>query len=117
VSKFGNEQKAASDGAVFGSKLECRRYEELLLLVRLKEITDLQRQVRWNLVPTQKGERSVDYVSDFQYFDKGGHLHVEDTKGFKTKDYIIKRKLMLWIHGVKIEEVSAREVSSRRRRR
>jgi hypothetical protein len=34
-----------------------------------------------------------------------GETVVEDTKGFRTKDYVIKRKLMLWVHGIKIHEV------------
>jgi hypothetical protein len=108
MSKYGNKQTLSSDGLVFGSQLECRRYEELLILQRIGEVVELQRQVRWRLVPCQVGERAVEYVADFQYFDKSGKLHVEDTKGFRTKDYIIKRKLMLWIHGVRIEEVSAK---------
>ena len=45
------------------------------------------------------------YYADFVYKDKEGVLHVEDTKGFKTKDYIIKRKLMLHVHGIRIHEV------------
>lgn len=105
MSKYGNKQTAARDGAVFGSKRECARYEDLLVLERVGEIKGLERQVRWLLIPSQVGERKVEYVSDFQYFDKAGKLHVEDTKGFRTKDYVIKRKLMLWIHGVKIEEI------------
>ena len=105
VSKYSNKQAIARDGAVFPSKKECRRYEELVLLERIGEIKDLARQVRWTLIPTQDGERCVQYVSDFQYLDRDGKLHVEDTKGFRTKDYIIKRKLLKWVHGVTIEEL------------
>ena len=66
-------------------------------------------------------ERECAYVSDFVYqvpthgqeVDEDGHIHfwdgwetvVEDTKGVRTKDYIIKRKLMLWVHGIKIAEI------------
>lgn len=104
MSKYGNKQTEARDGTVFQSKKECARYEKLCLLQRIGLISDLVRQVKWLLIPIQGKERAVHYVSDFQYFDGFGRLHVEDTKGFRTKDYIIKRKLMLWIHGVTIEE-------------
>ena len=49
-------------------------------------------------------EREVSYVADFVYTENGKRI-VEDTKGFKTKDYIIKRKLMLHVHGIRIKEV------------
>ena len=106
MSKYHNRKTVSRDGSVFPSALECKRYEELLILERIGEIEKLERQVRWRVVPAQKGERPVDYIADFQYFDKQGHLHVEDTKGVRTKDYVIKRKLMLWIHGVRIEEIN-----------
>ena len=51
-------------------------------------------------------ERECAYIADFVYFDsQSGQITVEDTKGFKTKDYIIKRKLMLWVHGIRIQEI------------
>jgi hypothetical protein len=49
-------------------------------------------------------EQAVKYVADFVY-EENGKLIVEDTKGFRTKDYIIKRKLMLWVHGIQIKEI------------
>lgn len=58
---------------------------------------------------TKKGkllERECSYIADFEYFDKqAGKMVVEDTKGFKTKDYTIKRKLMLHVHGIRIKEI------------
>jgi hypothetical protein len=105
MSKYGNRKAAASDGKVFSSKKECARYEELLLLQRMGKIHYLETQGRWALVPSQPGERRIDYIADFQYIDEAGKLHVEDTKGFRTKDYVIKRKLMLWLHHIKIEEI------------
>ncbi len=109
ANKYGNKRTAASDGKVFSSKKECARYEELLLLLRMGKITEPRCQVIYELVPKQDGERKVEYLADFVYADKDGarvgNLHVEDTKGFRTKDYIIKRKLMLYVHGIKIEEV------------
>lgn len=50
-------------------------------------------------------ERSAEYVADFVYFDEQGQLVVEDAKGVRTKDYILKRKLMLWVYGIRVKEV------------
>jgi hypothetical protein len=51
-------------------------------------------------------ERECSYIADFVYHDvKSGNLIVEDAKGFKTEKYIIKKKLMLWVHGIRIKEV------------
>ena len=51
-------------------------------------------------------EKSCVYIADFVYKDEEtGRTVVEDAKGVKTKDYIIKRKLMLWLHGIRIAEV------------
>ena len=96
----------------FDSRKEARRYDELRLLERAGAICDLERQKRYRLIPAQRGkdgkviERECAYVADFVYVDKAtGQLVVEDTKGYKTKDYIIKRKLMLERYGVQIREV------------
>ena len=105
VSKFGNKQTAASDGTVFTSKRECKRYEELSLLQRMGKIRALATQVPYELIPKQAGERACSYVADFTYLDEQNFFHVEDTKGFRTRDYIIKRKLLNWIHGITIEEI------------
>jgi hypothetical protein len=48
-------------------------------------------------------EREVAYIADFVYTEDGKRI-VEDSKGFKTKDFIIKRKLMLYMHGIRIKE-------------
>ena len=113
---------------VFDSKHEAIRYQELKLLQRSGEIRLLQRQVRYELVPEQrepstavyqkgakKGqpvpgkviEKPVYYIADFVYVDKNGNAVVEDTKSTatKTKDYVIKRKLMLWRYGIRVQEV------------
>ena len=49
-------------------------------------------------------EYPVHYVADFVYEENGKQV-VEDTKGYKTKDYILKRKMMLWFHDIRIKEV------------
>lgn len=91
---------------------------------RAGEVFNLRRQVKYILIPAQyeeikrynkKGEqlksdrkcieRECAYVADFVYIDKDGKKVVEDTKGVRTKDYIIKRKLMLFRHNIKIKEV------------
>ena len=97
------------NGEVFDSKKELTRYLELSLLQRAGKIRDLQRQVRFELIPAQKEggklvERSASYVADFVYMMDGKKI-VEDTKGFRTKDYILKRKMMLFFHGIRIHEV------------
>lgn len=119
TSKY-NNHKTTVDGIEFDSKKEARRYSELRLLERAGQITNLQRQVKFCLIPTQfepdtigprggvkKGKRiehECAYIADFVY-TQNGELVVEDTKGFKTKDYIIKRKLLLYLMGIKIHEV------------
>lgn len=109
VNKYGAD-KVTINGEKFDSKKEARRYSELRLLERGGVISDLRRQVRFELIPSQKGadgktiERPVTYIADFVYTENGTQV-VEDTKGMKTKEYIIKRKLMLYIHGIRIKEV------------
>lgn len=105
--KFGNEKR---DG--FDSRKEARRYQELKLLERAGKITDLKCQVKFELIPAQHledgkcVERPVNYYADFVYTE-GRQLVVEDVKSEitrKQKDYIIKRKLMLWVHHIRIRE-------------
>ena len=118
-SKYGN-RKVVRDGITFDSIKEYRRFCDLSLLEKAGKVTDLEMQVKFILIPAQyepdtigkrggvkRGkllEREVSYVADFVYTQDGKTI-VEDTKGFKTKDYIIKRKLMLWVHGIKINEI------------
>jgi hypothetical protein len=113
-----------SDGSVirFDSKKEAKRFIELRWMEQAGKIRDLQRQVKYVLIPAQrmpdtvgkrggkiKGkllERECSYVADFVYEDaETGETIVEDTKGMRTTDYIIKRKLMLWVHNIRIREV------------
>jgi hypothetical protein len=117
-------------GRVFASRLEARRANELEILQKAGKIRDLKYQVPFELIPAQyeeyetgelfkkgplKGqpkvkrrciERSCVYVADFTYITADGHYVVEDTKGDKTEKYIIKRKLMLYLHKIKIREVT-----------
>jgi len=92
------------DGITFDSKREAARYAELKLMQRAGLISDLRRQVKYELIPKQQGERAVSYIADFVYSENGQTV-VEDVKGVRTPVYKIKKKLMLWRHGVKIREV------------
>jgi len=122
MSKY-HSKKITVNGETFDSIHEYERWKELRLLERAGMITDLKRQVKFLLIPTQyeeyprfgkKGqplkpgkrvvERECAYIADFVYKEKGREV-VEDAKGVRTDEYIIKRKLMLQIHGIKIQEV------------
>ena len=102
--KYGNT-KVEADGVLFDSKREAARWRELRLLEQAGEISDLRRQVRYELVPKMPGERPVDYIADFVYRDKDGNEVVEDVKGVRTREYVIKRKLMLLRYDIRIREV------------
>lgn len=107
MSKY-HSRKVTWEGIEFDSQKEAQRYRELWLLRKAGEITNLQRQVRFELIPTQRidgkvVERSVTYVADFVYEDHG-EIVVEDVKGLRTREYILKRKLMLYMKGIRIKE-------------
>ena len=107
MSKYHN-RPVIIDGQRIPSKREARRWAELQLLERAGAIADLRRQVTFELIPKQKrGDRTeqpVKYIADFVYKENGEEV-VEDAKGFRTREYIIKRKLMLWTYGIEIREV------------
>lgn len=116
---------ATSDGAIHDSRKEANRWCELTLLEREGKISNLQRQVPFELIPAQYEsferygkngkrlkdgqrciEKSVVYIADFVY-NEGGKKVVEDVKSAATKkkeSYIIKRKLLLWVYGIKLRE-------------
>lgn len=118
--KYKNNKVTIGD-ETFDSSKEYRRFCELKLLQRAGKISDLQRQVKFVLIPAQREPDTVgvrggvkngkvieyecSYIADFVYVNDKGETVVEDTKGFKTKDYIIKRKLMLYVHGIRIQEI------------
>ena len=129
-----NNQKVIIDGIEFDSKKEGDRYCELKLLQRAGKIQNLELQKKYELIPAQyetietgecykvgakKGqpktkqvciEQSVHYIADFVYTEDGKTV-VEDVKGFKDTSsstyakFVLKRKLMLYIHGIKVREV------------
>ncbi|MGN6491191.1 MAG: DUF1064 domain-containing protein [Agriterribacter sp.] len=100
-SKFNNEKKEV-DGIVFDSIKEANRYRELLLLLKAGEIGLLRRQVEYELNPN--GNFSYRYVADFIYMTKEGREVVEDCKGFRTREYLKKRRLMKKIYNITIFE-------------
>ena len=118
-SKYRNT-KTIVDGITFDSRKEASRYRELKLLLEAGSISNLRCQEKFILIPAQrepdiigvrggvkKGkviEKECSYLADFVY-EEDGQTVVEDTKGFRTKDYIIKRKLMLYFYGIKIKEI------------
>lgn len=107
--KYGNHKVIVDGEKIADSKHEYRRLDELKTLERVGAIKDLQTQVRYNLIPSQKicgkTERGVSYVADFVYWNENEQLVCEDAKGHKTPDYIIKRKLMKLIHNIDVVEV------------
>ena len=124
-----NSRTVELDGMIFDSAKEYRRFCELSLLEKAGAISGLQRQVKFELIPQQREEStevfkkgknkglpkpgkllepSVCYVADFVYFQDGERI-VEDVKGYKKgaayNIFVIKRKLMLYFHDIRIREV------------
>lgn len=121
--KYKNKKTTTPDGIVHDSKKEALRWIMLCMLEKNGHIQNLKRQVTFELIPSQYEtverygkngkklkdkkiliERGVNYVADFVYY-KDGKMIVEDAKGTRTKEYIIKRKMMYFLLGIKINEV------------
>ena len=107
--KYRNE-KVVIDGHTFDSEREGERYCELRLMQKAGEIDDLQIHPDFVLVPNilEEGhvvQRAVKYTADFSYISSGCKI-VEDVKGVKTDVYKLKKKLMRYIYGIKITEIS-----------
>lgn len=108
MSKY-HSTKVTNRHGRFDSRKEYRRYLVLADMEKRGEISNLERQVEFLLIPSQRDdkgkviERAVKYKADFRYMHNGAVV-VEDVKGVKTKDYIIKRKLMLERFGIRIKE-------------
>lgn len=107
--KYGNT-KVTDSGITFDSKAEHKRWQYLALLERAGEIRALRLQVPFELIPAQvapsgRKERATVYIADFAYYTKGGVQIVEDVKGAVTPEFRLKRKLMLQVHGIEVQEV------------
>jgi len=122
-SKYHAKKTSCFFGHTHDSAKEANRCNELHLLQKAGEITELSIQNEYELIPAQYRlekrfnkngkplkdknvllERACIYKADFSYKLKDGTLVVEDCKGKRTKEYIIKRKLMLFVHGIRILE-------------
>lgn len=118
ASKYHSRKVINQDG-IFDSRREYKRWLKLKQLEQAGVIQDLQRQVCIELIPAirepdrvgKRGgrikgkliERKANYIADFVYTENGVKI-VEDVKGVRTKDYILKRKLLLWRYGIKVRE-------------
>lgn len=121
-----NAKKVEYDGLLFDSQKEVLRYKELSLLCSEGIISNLRRQVKYILIPTQREpatygprgglklgkllENECSYIADFVYtVNETGETVVEDVKGYKKgaayKEYVIKRKLMLFVYGIQLKEI------------
>lgn len=125
--KYGNKRIFDPMHGNFDSRLEYHVYLYLLRLQEKGEIHDLKRQVVIELIPScafykyKKAKvkltvkkhqlRPMRYIADFTFVDKEGEYHVCDAKGKKTKEYNIKKKILLSLQGIYIEEWTARDDS------
>ena len=108
--KYGNTKVDTADGLRFDSKAEHRRWLYLSNLARAGQIGELRRQVPFELIPALPKpsggkERPCVYVADFVYVNESGDEVVEDVKGAVTPEFRLKRKLMLWQHGIEVKEI------------
>lgn len=118
--KFNNKKMSTPDGE-FDSKGEWERWLFLKEALKNGEIKDLERQVKFTIIPTQYrteiihlktkdkevkrvAEREITYTADFVY-EKDGEKIVEDFKGFPNDRWPLKKAMMLYFHGVSIREV------------
>lgn len=128
MSKY-HAKKTVVDGMEFDSAREATRYRELAVLQKAGKIAGLEIQKRYELIPPQYKiiprygqhgtalkpekkclEKAIVYVADFVYTDTDtGETVVEDVKGYKGgaayRMFVVKRKLMLYMHGIRIREV------------
>lgn len=117
MSKY-RAKKVNYQGLVFDSKFELTYYVYLQELVKQGKITNLQRQVNYELVPRQTDENNkfkyhpVEYKSDFEYDDCEQIHHTVDTKGFKTTDFRIKQKLFYYRTNREIECVTYKDAKN-----
>lgn len=99
-SKYGN-RKVQVDGYTFDSAAEARHYKELALMELAGEISQLELQPEFVLMPGFRRDgvfyRGISYKADFRYVRSDGVTCVIDVKGAVTDVYALKRKLLLRI--------------------
>ena len=120
-SKYGNK-KVTYDGMKFDSEKEMYRYIRLKSMQEEGLISDLRMQVPFEIIPavyeeetiqlktkvktiTKCVQRAAYYVADFVYKDQDGNEIILDTKGYRTKEYLLKKKMMRAFLGITIKEV------------
>ncbi|WP_370527742.1 DUF1064 domain-containing protein [Comamonas sp. Tr-654] len=108
--KYGNKKTVTPDGVKFDSRAEARRWGHLCMQLRAGEISDLRRQVAYELVPAVKFadasrvKPAIRYVADFVYVEKGAEV-IEDVKGVLTTEFKLKRHLMKALLGLEVRLV------------
>jgi len=103
TNKYHN-QPVVVDGIRFASKREARRWLELRELEKAGVIRNLRRQVKYPL--SVNGQLICTYIGDFSYVEAAsGREHLEDAKGVRTAVYLLKRRLLLALRGIRIEEI------------
>ena len=103
--KYRNYKGYEIDGIKFDSKKEAIRYKQLKLLERAGKISDLHLQVPFEVIKKSQYGNAIRYYADFVYFDKDENKQiVEDTKGFRTDIYKIKKRLLAEQYGIEIKE-------------
>ena len=101
-----HNKKTECDGFLFDSAAEAHRYQDLKLMEKAGSITHLELQPSFNI--TINNKHVCDYFADFRYFDVDmGEDVVEDVKGFRTKEFILKKKLVKAIYNIDVKEVKA----------
>jgi len=100
VAKY-NNKKTMIDGITFDSRGEANRYLYLKSLLQANEISDLELQPKFELIPkfkkNGKTHRAINYVADFKYIENGETV-VEDYKGMETKVFKIKHKMFEYFY-------------------
>lgn len=107
AAKYGNKKSVAADGTKFDSRAEHRRWVHLCHLQAAGLISDLRRQVVYELVKSVKfhgasrAKPAIRYVADFVYMEKGAEV-IEDVKGVLTTEFKLKRHLMKAVLGLEV---------------
>lgn len=98
-----NAKKTEVDGIKFDSKMEADRYLQLKGMIEDGRITNLERQVEFEILPKFKKYRVLKYIADFTYY-LDGHYVIEDVKGFRTPVYLLKKRLLEQLKNIEIYE-------------
>ena len=91
--------KTSVDGHTFDSLKEANYYKDLKLRLKGTDIKGFCLQPTFILAPGLK------YKADFIVFNNDGTYDVIDVKGFKTKEYIAKKKVFEDKYNLKLTEI------------